>query len=60
MKKFISAVAVVVALSGTAQAQDYDKGVAAYNAGDYATARQEWRPLAEQGDAEAQFSLGIM
>ena len=41
MKKFISAVAVVVALSGTAQAQDYDKGVAAYNAGDYATARQE-------------------
>ena len=66
MKKIISAVAVVVALSmsslnyGTAHAQDFDKGIAAYSAGDYATALQEWRPLAEQGDASAQFNLGIM
>ena len=28
--------------------------------GDYATALQEWRPLAEQGDAHAQFQLGNM
>ena len=60
MKKFISALAVVLALSSTAQAQDYDKGLAAAQAGDYATALQEWRPLAEQGDAEAQYNLGIM
>jgi uncharacterized protein len=66
MKKFISALAVVVVLSvsslnyGTAQAQDFDKGLAAAQAGDYATALQEWRPLAEQGDAEAQYNLGIM
>ncbi len=28
--------------------------------GDYATALKEWRPLAEQGDAEAQCNLGYM
>lgn len=42
------------------QAQDFDKGDAAYQAGDYATALQEWGPLAEQGNAEAQYSLGFM
>ena len=41
-------------------AQDFDKGLAAYRAGDYATAVQEWRPLAEQGNAGAQVNLGIM
>ena len=60
MKKFLSAVAIVVVLNGTAQAQDYDKGVDAYRAGDYATALQEWRPLAEQGNAAAQNNLGFM
>jgi len=32
----------------------------AYNQGDYATALKEWRPLAEQGDATGQYSLGTM
>ena len=41
-------------------AQDYQKGYDAYQAGDYATALQEWRPLAEQGNATAQFNLGFM
>ena len=58
MKKFLSAAAIVVALSGTAQSQDWDKAIAAYNNGDYATALQEWRPLAEQGNARAQNNLG--
>ena len=60
MKKFISAMAVVVALYGTAHAQDAQKGYAAFSTGDYATALQEWRPLAKQGHAAAQFSLGVM
>ncbi len=38
----------------------FDEGVAAYNRGDYATAFREWRPLAEQGNADAQFFLGFM
>ncbi len=38
----------------------WDEGVAAYQRGDYATAIRELRPLAEQGDANAQLFLGIM
>ena len=39
---------------------DYEKGVAAYNRDDFATALREWTPLAEQGDADAQYNLGVM
>jgi TPR repeat protein len=48
------------AIAIPAMAQDYDKGLAAAQAGGYATALQEWRPLAEQGHASAQRNLGIM
>jgi TPR repeat protein len=41
-------------------AQNFDEGLAAAQAGDYATALQEWRPLAEQGDVSAQYNLGRM
>ncbi len=41
-------------------AQDFDKGERAYRSGDYATAFQEWRPLAEQGDVSSQYNLGLM
>ncbi len=34
--------------------------MAAYQPGHYATALREWRPLAEQGNAKAQFNLGVM
>ncbi len=44
----------------SAQAQDFDKGLAAYYTGDFSTALKEWRPLAEQGDALAQYNLGLM
>ena len=37
---------------------DYWDGLDAYDAGDYQTALMEFRPLAEQGDALAQFELG--
>ena len=41
-------------------AQNFEKGLEAYQAGDYAAAVQEWRPLAEQGNGIAQFKLGLM
>ena len=44
----------------TAWAADLKKGYAAYNSGDYVTALSEWKPLAEQGNAEAQYNLGVM
>ena len=47
-------------MSGTAQAQDWDKGAAAYDSGDYVTALQEFKPLAKQGNALAQTLLGAM
>ena len=46
-------VAVAVGSSSVAWA-DYKDGVAAYQRGDYATALKEWKPLAEQGNVEAQ------
>ena len=58
--KLFRALAVGLMLAGPVSAQDLTKGLAAYRAGDYATALQEWRPLAEQGYVAAQFSLGIM
>ena len=38
----------------------FEEGEAAYNRGDYATAFREFRPLAEQGKAFAQYNLGLM
>ena len=49
-----------VLLAAPAYAQDFDKGIAAYSRGDFATALKEWRPLAEQGHAKAQRDLGVM
>ena len=39
---------------------DLQAGKDAYNVGDYETALKEFRPLAEQGDADALFYLGVM
>jgi len=54
---------VAVALfvgSMTAQAADYVAGLDAYNRGDYATAIQIFRQLADQGNVEAQSTLGAI
>ena len=39
---------------------DFQAGQGAYLRRDYATAMKEWRPLAENGDAESQFNVGLM
>ena len=39
---------------------DYQKGLDAYNRGDYQAALRDWRPLAEKGNAIAQYTLGLM
>jgi TPR repeat protein len=38
----------------------FQKGLAAYKSGDLATVLREWEPLAKQGNAYAQFNLGLM
>ena len=52
--------AVLLSGAGTSWGADYQKGVFAAQSGDYATALREWRPLAEQGVADAQYNLGWM
>ena len=61
MKRIFSVVAILsLLLVLPAIAQDYNKGVAAFQAGDYAAALNNWLPLAENEDAEAQRNLGVM
>ena len=50
----------IMALAVPANAGPLDDGVAAADRGDYATALSLWRPLAEQGNANAQYKLGDM
>jgi len=45
--------------SGVAEGP-FEDGLAAYQRGDYTTALRLLRPLADKGDAKAQFSLGVM
>ena len=42
------------------RANDFDKALEAANRGDYYTARRLWQPLAEQGDALAEYNIGYM
>ena len=51
---------LLVTLAQPAKGQDYDMGKAAYKRGDYPTALQHFRPLAEGGHAKAQSNLGFM
>ena len=61
MSRITLALATALSLAFTSLvAQDFQKGVAAYQAGDYATALQEWTPLAEAGYGNAQNNLGLM
>lgn len=60
--KYITSVLTIVLSSAFSPlaAQNFDKGLKAYDAGDYDTAQKEWEPLAEQGNIEAQYNLGFM
>ena len=57
MKRLALAVALLIGLATPSQA-DYQAGKAALDRGDYATAFREFKTLAEQGNAGAQFLLG--
>ena len=52
--------ALLLGSAGVSFAQDWEKGVEAYQQGDFATAAQWFRKSAERGDAMAQYSLGVM
>ena len=52
--------AVLLGSAGMSVSQDFQKGMDAYDTGDYSLALDEFTPLAGQGDAAAQYNLGEM
>jgi hypothetical protein len=57
--KFLLFIAVLVGFAALAHA-GFKNGKAAYDRGDYVKAYKEFKPLADQGLAEAQYILGLM
>ena len=61
MKKLTATICLTIALlfgcAGTCKSADFQKGAAAYQNGDFATALREWKPLAIQGNASAKFNI---
>ena len=53
-------IAVLLGSIGVSASGDFQKGLTAYDNGDYANALLEWKPLAEQGHPGAQYNLGQM
>ena len=54
------AVIVATVYAGVARADQFADGHAAYMRGDIDTALALWTPLAEQGNADAQYMLGLI
>ncbi len=58
LRAAITALLTLIAIAGAAVAGLLEDGVVAYDRGDYATALRLLRPLAEKGNADAQYKLG--
>ena len=53
-------ISLCVVSAGSSSADDFQEASVAYERGDFTTAFNLWMPLAEQGDAEAQYNIGKM
>ena len=63
LHRIVHSLLIVIAISSgatAALADDYADGFSAASSGDYKAAYAKWHDLAEQGDANAQFNLGLM
>jgi len=56
--KYLVAAVLAAALAAPLSAQSVKAGIDAWQRADYPAAVAIWRPLAEGGDADAQFNLG--
>jgi hypothetical protein len=56
----LGVVAIAAVLGATAEAGPFEDGIAAYHEKAYAKAAELWRPLAEAGNAPAQYLLGSL
>ena len=59
-KIFYLAFTLLLGSASMSWSADIQKGLTAAQSGDFATALREWTPLAKQGDASAQYNLGLM
>jgi TPR repeat protein len=60
LERVCIAAAMLVVVAGAVRADPLEDGKTAYLANDYTRAFEILKPLAEQGDADAQITLGIM
>ncbi len=60
IRSLLGALAIAAALGAPAAAGPLEDANDAYREKAYAKAAELWRPLAEKGDAEAQYSLGTL
>src|ERR1051325_6372856 len=60
LRRLLAFLLLFLLTSGNANAGPLEDGVAAANRGDYSTALRLLRPLAEHGDAQAQYNLGVV
>jgi TPR repeat protein len=58
--KLLPALSALAVTALTAAGADFAKGLSAYEKGDYRTALEEWKPLAEEGDAPSEFNVGLL
>ena len=56
----VLATIALLVLAPQVHAADFQAGWTAYQNGDFAKALAEWRPLADQGVARAQFNVGVL
>lgn len=52
--------ALLISVSTFSFGEDYATGQDAFNVGDYDTALAVWQPLADAGDADSQFGMGML
>lgn len=60
LRRMLVAAALAAGLTASAVAGPWEDGMAAYEAGNHAGAIAIIRPLADDGDARAQFQVGLM
>ena len=51
---------IILVAPAPIHAGQFEDGLSAVNQGNYAAALRLWKPLADQGNAAAQFNLGVM
>ena len=57
---FLLSLTFLFLFSGSVYGDDFVNGMDAYKRKDYKEAVRLWKPIAEQGDPDAQYSLGLM